>query len=385
MKKRDFMPFARPDIGEAEIDEVVDSLRSGWLTTGPKTRKFEGDFAEFVGGGAEALAVSSATAGLHLSLEACGVREGDEVITTPYTFASSAEVIEYLNAKTVYVDICPDTLNIDPELIEKAITPRTKAIMPVHIAGHPCDMDAIHGIARRHGLKVVEDAAHAFPVKYKDKMVGALGSECTVFSFYATKPITTGEGGMVTTDDAEAAKRMRVMRLHGIDRDAFDRYTSDKPSWYYRIVAPGYKYNMSDLMASIGIHQLKRAHELKKRRAEIAAMYLEGLKELPLTLPSLRSGYDHSWHLFIVRLKDGAPVDRNRFIEKMTEAGVGCSVHFIPLHTQPYYVKKYGYAEDDFPVAADAGRRACSLPIYTKMTDGDVNYVIEQARKILGK
>lgn len=385
MSDRKFLPFARPDIGEAEIEEVVDSLRSGWLTTGPKTRKFESGFAEMTGGGVEAMAVSSATAGLHLALEACGVGEGDEVITTPYTFASSAEVIEYLRAKTVYADVCPDTLNIDPQKIEEAVTPRTKAIMPVHIAGHPCDMDAIGAIARRHGLKVVEDAAHAFPVKYGDRMIGSLDSDFTVFSFYATKTITTGEGGMVTSKDKEAAKRIRVMRLHGIDRDAFDRYTSEKPSWYYRIVAPGYKYNMSDIMASMGIHQLKRAYEMKSRRTEIARKYCEGMKDLPLTLPALRKGYDHSWHIFMVRVRDEAPVSRDEFIRRMSEEGIGCSVHFLPLHTQPYYVEKYGYREEDFPIAADAGRRAVSLPIYTKMTDEDVEYVISRTRLILGK
>lgn len=384
MSDRKFLPFALPDIGEEEINEVVDSLRSGWLTTGPKTKQFENDFANFLGGQAETMAVSSATAGLHLALEACGISAGDEVITSTYTFTSTAEVIRYLGADPVFVDIDPNTLNIDVSLIEKAITPKTKAIMPVHVGGYPCNMDKVIDIARKHNLKVVEDAAHAFPVNYKCKMIGTLDSDCTVFSFYATKTITTGEGGMVVTKNPAIAKRIRVMRLHGIDRDAFDRYTSEKPSWYYEIIAPGYKYNMSDIASSLGIHQLRKAEIFKQRRKSIAATYMNQLSDLPLLLPvKLQVGEDHAWHLFSIRLTDDAPISRNDFIKKMSEAGIGCSVHFIPLHMQPYYKKRYALEKNDYPIAADTFSRVVSLPIYTKMTDENVSFVVKQVRKLL--
>lgn len=234
-----FLPFALPDIGEEEINEVVDALKSGWITTGPKARRFEEDFAQFIGNGVEALAVNSATSGLHLALEAVGVKANDEVITTPYTFTSDAEVIRYMGAHPVFVDIDANTFNIDPSKIEAAITDRTKAIIPVHVGGLSCDMKAILDIAKRYNLRVIEDAAHALPTTFNSQLIGSLDSDATVYSFYATKTMATGEGGMVVTKNPEIAKRCRVMRLHGIDRDAFDRYNSDKPSWYYEIVAPG--------------------------------------------------------------------------------------------------------------------------------------------------
>lgn len=380
-----FLPFALPDIGEEEIAEVVDSMRSGWLTTGPKTKAFEHDFADYIGGGVEAMAVSSATAGLHLALEACGIRAGDEVITSVYTFTSTAEVIRYLGADPVFADIDERTLNISPESIEKAITPKTKAIMPVHVGGLPCDMDAILAIAKKHGLKVVEDAAHAFPVRYNGRMIGALDSDAAVYSFYATKTITTGEGGMVVTKNKDMVKRIKTMRLHGIDRDAYDRYTSEKPAWYYEIVAPGYKYNMSDIMASMGIHQLKKAERMKARRREIAMRYTEALQRLPLTLPYLPAeDEDNAWHLYPVHIRKDAPVMRDEFIKQMSfSAKIGCSVHFIPLHLQPYYRDKYGLTPQMFPCATEAFESEVSLPIYPKMTDEDVEYVIEQIRRIL--
>lgn len=384
LSDKKFLPFALPDIGEEEINEVVDSLRSGWLTTGPKTKRFESDFESFLGAGVTALAVNSATAGLHLALEASGIGPGDEVITTTFTFTSTAEVIRYLGAHPVFVDIEPISLNIDPSLIEKAITAKTKAIIPVHLGGLPCDMNAILQIARKHNLKVIEDAAHAFPVGYKGKMIGTLDSDVTVFSFYATKTITTGEGGMLVTKDPKIAARVRTMRLHGIDRDAFDRYTSDKPSWYYEIVAPGYKYNMTDIAASIGIHQLKKADVFKDRRSQIAHAYLKELESLPIELPSsyLNNG-DNAWHLFQIRIKKGAPLSRDAFIIKMTEEGVGCSVHFIPLHMQPYYKNEYGLKESDYPIATEVFKSIVSLPIYPKMTDPDVSFVVEKVREIL--
>jgi dTDP-4-amino-4,6-dideoxygalactose transaminase len=384
MGNKDFIPFALPDIGQDEIDEVVDSLQSGWLTTGPKTRQFEKEFAHYLGDNIQALAVNSATAGLHLALEAIGIKPGDEVITTTYTFTSTAEVIRYLGAHPVFVDVDPKTLNIDVKRVEHAITSRTKAIIPVHIAGLPCDMDSILSIAHKHNLKVVEDAAHAFPVHYREKYIGTLSSDVTVFSFYATKTITTGEGGMVVTANPEIAKRCSIMRLHGIDRDAFDRYTSEKPSWYYEIIAPGFKYNMTDIAASIGIHQLKKAHAFKEKRTAIAKRYAEAFKDLPVTLPVMpQTKEDHAWHLFILRLTENAPLSRNEFIQKMSEAGIGCSVHFIPLHMHPYWQKTYQLREEDYPIATRAYKGAVSLPIYTKMTDKDVDKVIKTVRSLL--
>ena len=385
MPERAFLPFALPETGEAEIQEVIDTVRSGWLTTGPKTRRFEQDFAAALGGEVEVMAVNSATAGLHLALEACGVGPGDEVITTTYTFTASAEVVRYLGAEPVLVDVDPATLELDLAAVERAITPRTRAIIPVHLAGLACDMDAILALARKHGLRVIEDAAHAFPVHYQDGMIGALESDFTVFSFYATKTITTGEGGMVVTRNPALARRCRVMRLHGIDRDAFDRYTTDKPSWYYEIVAPGFKYNMTDLAASLGIHQLKRAWEFKAKRKAIAERYLEAFAKLPVILPAGPTpARDHAWHLFIMRLTDAAPMSRDAFIQEMAAEGrVGCSVHYIPLHMQPYWKARYHLREEDFPVATQAFKGAVSLPIYTLMTPADVAHVVAEVRKRL--
>ncbi|EEX48043.1 MULTISPECIES: DegT/DnrJ/EryC1/StrS family aminotransferase [Jonquetella] len=386
MTQRAFLPFALPDIGQSEIDEVLDSLKSGWLTTGPKTQRFEKDFAQYLGGGVHAMAVNSATAGLHLALEACGVGPGDEVITTSYTFTSSAEVARYLGAEPVLVDVLPDSLEIDLAAIERAISPKTKVIIPVHLAGLACDMKPLLELAHRHGIKVVEDAAHCFPVKYRGDFIGTLDSDCTVFSFYATKTMTTGEGGMIVTKDAEIAKRCRCMRLHGIDRDAFDRYTSERPAWYYEIVAPGFKYNMTDIAASIGIHQLERAKGFMSRRSAIAQKYLQAFADLPVQLPmGPTPEREHSWHLFMLRLSDDAPICRDNFIQEMSNAKIGCSVHYIPLHAQPYWKQRYNLQPQDFPVAEDAWKREVSLPIFTAMKDSDVDYVIEQVRRLLSR
>lgn len=380
-----FLPFALPDIGDEEIAEVVDSLKSGWLTTGPKTKTFEKAFAEFVGNGVDAIAVNSATAGLHLALEAVGVKPGDEVITTPYTFTSTAEVVRYLGADPVFVDIDPVTLCIDPGKIQAAISPRTKAIIPVHIAGLACDMNPILDVARKHRLKIVEDAAHAFPSTCKGKLIGTLPTDATVYSFYATKTITTGEGGMVVSANPEIIARCKTMRLHGISRDVFDRYTSKKPSWFYEVVEPGFKYNMTDVAASMGIHQLKKAWAFREKRASIAAAYTEAFKDLPVVLPALApEGETHAWHLFILRLADQAPVSRDRFIEKMAEKGIGTSVHFIPLHLHPYWRERYALKSEDYPNATKAFEAAISLPIYTRMTEEDIQRVIHAVREILG-
>jgi len=381
-----FLPFTLPDIGEDEINEVVNSLRSGWLTTGPKARQFELDFAEFLGGGLEAVAVNSATAGLHLALEAVGVGPGDEVITTPYTFTATAEVVRYLGAHPVFVDIDPNTFNIDPEKIEGAITSRTKAIMPVHFAGLSCDMGPILNIAQKYGLKVIEDAAHALPTTCNGKLIGTLGSDATVFSFYATKTITTGEGGMVVTRDLDIARRCRTMRLHGINRDVFDRYTSTKPSWQYEVIAPGFKYNLTDIAASIGIHQLKKAWKFQNKRESMAGRYSEALSGLPLVLPTAApTGELHAWHLYVIHLAEGLRISRDEFINQMAAKGIGCSVHFIPLHLHPFWRDTYSLRPHYFPHALAAYNQAVSLPLYTKMTEDDQLRVIDAVKEILGK
>jgi len=346
-----FLPFALPEIGEEEIAEVVDTLRSGWVTTGPKAKRFETDFSAFLGDpGLHAIAVNSATAGLHLALEALGIGPGDEVITTTHTFTATAEVVRYLGADVKLVDIDPATLNIDPAAVEAAITPRTKAIMPVHYAGLAADMPALLALARRHGLKVVEDAAHALPTTSGGQLVGTLGSDATVFSFYANKTITTGEGGMLVTRDPALAARARVMRLHGMNRDAFDRFTATVPSWYYEVEAPGFKYNLTDIAAALGIHQLKRVRGFQQRREQIAAMYDEAFAGLPvITAPRPRHGDMHAWHLYVLRLADGAGVARDRFIEALYAAGIGCSVHYIPLHLHPYWRDRYELQASQFP------------------------------------
>ncbi len=383
---QEFLPFALPDIGEEEIAEVVDALRSGWVTTGPKTRQFEADFSAWLGGGLECISVNSATAGLHLALEALGVGPGDEVITTTYTFTATAEVIRYLGADPVFVDMDPATFNISPAAIEAAITPRTRAIMPVHFAGLACDMAAIHALAKKHGLRVVEDAAHALPTRVGGLLVGQLESDVTVFSFYATKTITTGEGGMIVTRNPELAKRCRTMRLHGISRDAFDRYVSKSPAWYYEVVAPGFKYNLTDLASAMGIHQLRKAHRFQEIRQRMAERYSSELADLPVRLPPGAAPGDlHSWHLYVLRLKESAGISRDDFIQAMADRGIGCSVHFIPLHLHPYWRDTYGHKAEAFPCAYDAYRAAVSLPLYTRMTEADQTRVIAAVRELLEK
>jgi dTDP-4-amino-4,6-dideoxygalactose transaminase len=380
-----FLPFALPEIGDEEIAEVIDTLKSGWVTTGPKTRRFEQDFAAFLGEpGIEAIAVNSATAGLHLALEALGIGPGDEVITTTHTFTATAEVVRYLGADVRLVDIDPATLNIDPAAIEAAITPRTKAILPVHFAGMAVDMDAVLAIARRHGLKVVEDAAHALPTTHAGRLVGTLDSDITVFSFYANKTITTGEGGMAVTRDPALAARMKVMRLHGINRDAFDRFTAKVPSWYYEIVAPGFKYNLTDIAAAMGLHQLRRARPFQEKRAQLAALYDALLADLPLILPPRPAADEvHSWHLYVLRLTDDAPIGRDALIEALYAAGIGCSVHYIPLHLHPYWRERYGLQAAEFPHSQRAYERMLSVPLYTRMTEDDVRRVATALRQAL--
>jgi dTDP-4-amino-4,6-dideoxygalactose transaminase len=384
MTEQKFLPFALPEIGEEEIEAVVECLRSGWVTTGPKTKQFEKEFAEYIGDGAEAISINSATAGLHLALEALGVGPGDEVIVPSLTFTATAEVIRYMGADPVFVDADPVTLNIDVGAIKAAITQRTKVIMPVHYGGLACDMDAILALARAHGIKVVEDAAHAFPTRYKGRLIGTLESDVTVFSFYANKTMTTGEGGMVVTRDPAIAARIKMMRIHGISRDAFDRFVSTKPAWYYEVVAPGFKYNLTDIASALGIHQLRKIDRFLARRQELAARYFEGLAGLPLVLPAdAQDGGVHAWHLYVVRLTANAGIERNDLIQKLSDVGIGTSVHYIPLHRQPYWRDTYGLTPEQFPQAEAAYQSMLSLPLYTKMTDADQDRVIAALKGLL--
>jgi dTDP-4-amino-4,6-dideoxygalactose transaminase len=379
-----FLPFALPDIDEAEIDAVVACLRSGWVTTGPTTRRFEQDFDAYLGGGVQAIAVNSATAGLHLALESLGIGPGDEVIVPTLTFTATAEVARYLGARPVFVDVEPDRMTLSVAAVEAALTPRTRAIVPVHYAGLACDMDGLLALARRHGLRVVEDAAHAFPTRYKGRLVGTLDSDITVFSFYANKTMTTGEGGMVVTRDPDLAQRVRVMRLHGISQDAFDRYVSHKPAWYYEVVAAGFKYNLTDIASAIGIEQLRKIDRFAARRADLARRYRDGLADLPLHLPARPdSDSTHAWHLYVVRLATGAPLGRDDLIGELARRGIGTSVHFIPLHRQPYWRDTYDLSPARFPVAEACYPRMLTLPLYTKMSDADQDRVIGHLRELL--
>ncbi|MFD1710782.1 DegT/DnrJ/EryC1/StrS family aminotransferase [Ottowia sp. GY511] len=380
-----FIPFARPDTGEDEIEAVARVLRSGWLSTGPETRAFETEFAEFLGGDLHAIAVNSATAALHLALEAIGIGPGDEVIAPTLTFTATVEVARYLGADAVLVDVDPVTLNMDPARIEAAITPRTKAILPVHYSGLACDMDAIFAIAKRHDIQVIEDAAHALPSTYKGRTIGQLGSAASAFSFYANKTMTTAEGGMIVTRDADLAARMRVMRLHGISRDVFDRFHSTTPGWYYEIIAPGFKYNMPDISGALGRVQLRRLPGFLARRQQMAARYLKELSGLPLILPAdAPAGEKHAWHMFVLRLSDAAKRSRDEVIQALSDAGIGTSVHYLPLHRQPYWRDRYGLRPEQFPVADLAYQRMLSIPLYTAMSDDDQARVIAALHQILG-
>jgi len=384
-----FVPFSRPDVGQEEIDGVVAVMKSGWLTTGPRNREFESDFAAMLGAGITTVAVNSATAGLHLALEALGIGPGDEVIVPVYTFTATAAVVCYLGATPVFVDIEDDSLNLDPGLLERAITSRTKAVIPVHYAGFPCRMNEIIEIARRNGLYIVEDAAHALPTRYDGQLVGSLGSDATVFSFYANKTMTTGEGGMIATRNSDLARRCRVMRLHGIDQAAFERMherytTQEKPAWFYQVVAPGYKYNMTDVAAAIGIQQLKKVHKFQALRDAIAQRYTAEFADMPLQLPKSCADTDcmHAWHLYAVRLDDEKlSISREQFIDLLRERGVGTSVHFIPMFLHPFWRDTFSLKASDFPVADNTFRRVVSLPLFSAMTNEDVELVISVVRE----
>jgi len=379
-----FLPFALPDIGEEEIAAVVACLRSGWVTTGPVSKRFEQAFADYLVDGGEAIAVNSATAGLHLALEAFGIGPGDEVIVPTLTFTATAEVVRYLGAQPVFVDIEPSTLNISPAAIKAAIGPRTRAIIPVHYAGLACDMDAILALAAQYKLRVVEDAAHAFPTRYRKRLIGTLQSDAVVFSFYANKTMTTGEGGMVVTHDPALAQRIRLMRIHGISSDAFNRYVSKTPAWYYEVVAAGFKYNLTDIAASIGIEQLRKIDGFLQRREQLARRYDSALSGLPLTLPPRpQEGSTHAWHLYVIRLTSGAKRGRDEIIRRLSEHGIGTSVHFIPLHRQPFWRDSYALCSELFPAAEDAYQSMLTLPLYTRMSDADQERVIDEVHMAL--
>jgi len=380
-RRSSFLLFSTPAVGEEEMLEVADTLKSGWITTGPKTQQFEAAFGNRVGA-SSALGLNSCTAGLHLGLMALGIRPGDEVITTPMTFCACANVIEHLGATPVLVDVEPDTLNLCPKAVEAAITPRTKAILAVHYAGHPVDLDPIEEIARINGIAVIEDAAHALPASYKGRLIGS-GDNPVAFSFYATKNLTTGEGGMLT-GSAELIARARTLGLHGMSRDAWKRY-GHGGSWFYEVNEPGFKYNMTDVQAAMGLAQLRKLDRFQARRREVVAAYTNAFENIDaLEAPTERPEVEHAWHLYVLRLRLGAlRIERNQFIDELTARNIGTSVHFIPIHIHPFYQQKYGYQPTQLPVAYESYQRMLSLPLHPMLTDADVSDVISAVLDIV--
>ena len=370
--------FAPPYITENEINAARDVLNSGWLSTGDRTSEFENKFSEYAGS-KHAVATNSCTAALFLCLKVLGIKEGDEVITTPFTFVATANVIVHCGAKPVFVDIDEKTYNIDPDKIAEKITDKTKAIIVVHYGGQPADMEKIMKIAKKYDLKVIEDAAHGAGSEYeKGKKVGSLGN-LTCFSFYATKPITTGEGGMITLNDAELSEKLRMLRLHGMSRDAWKRYLQ-KDSWYYEVTEAGYKCNPSDIASAIGIEQLKKLDWMNERRHAVAEYYNAKLQDLDIVLPYVNPNVKSSYHLYPIRL---ISYDRGNFIKKMGERGIGTSVHFIPLHLMPFYHREYGYKGGDFPVAEKVFENIVSLPIYPQLTEKQLEYIVKNMKESL--
>lgn len=391
MKRATFLPFALPSIGEEEIAEVVDSLRSGWITTGSKTKRFESDFAEYIST-QHAIAVSSCTAGLHIALTALGIGPGDEVILPTLTFCSTANVVVHLGARPVLVDVGED-FNVTAQALEEAITPRTKALLPVHYGGQSCDLASIYEVALRHKLPIVEDAAHAVGATYRDHKIGSeelsiLGKGVkivTCFSFYATKNMTTSEGGMITTTDDGLASEMRLLTLHGISRDAWKRYTS-AGSWYYEVVSAGYKNNMTDIQAAIGIHQLHKLNGFIGTRRRHAQTYDAALTPVTeIEIPLIHPNCTHVYHLYAIRLNlEQLTIDRAQFVEELRARNIGTSVHFIPVHLHPFYQERFGYRRGDLPQAEAIYDRIISLPLYPRMTEEDVQETIVAVTDIVG-
>ena len=381
---KDFLLFHKPFISEEEVDEIVDTVRSGWLSMGPKTIKFEEAFNSYIGS-KKSIAVSSWTAAGHLTLEAYDLKAGDEVIVPTMTFPATAEIVCYFRAKPVIVDVDEFTLNISLSEIEKAITPKTKAIIPVHYGGQPCDMDEILDIAKKYNLKVIEDAAHSLPATYKGKKVGTI-SDVTCFSFYATKTLSTGEGGMICTNDESLAERCKIMRFHGINRDAWKRYT-ESDSWYYEVVAPGFKYNFTDLQASLGLPQLKKVDKMWHSRQSIAAKYTRYLKDNKfLELHGIKDDRESSWHLFPVRLNlETLTINRAQLIDEMRKNNIGVGVHFMPVHQHVYYKETFSLDDKNFPVSSSVFPRLVSLPIYPGMSEEHVDMVIDILTDVLRK
>jgi perosamine synthetase len=381
---KDFLFFHKPFISEEEINEIVDTVRSGWLSMGPKTIKFEDAFNSYIGC-KKSLAVSSWTAAGHLALEAYELKAGDEVIVPTMTFPATAEIVCYFGAKPVIVDVEESTLNISLSEIEKALTSKTRAIIPVHYGGQPCDMDEILDFAKKHNLKVIEDAAHSLPATYKGKKIGTI-SDVTCFSFYATKTLSTGEGGMICTNDETLAERCKIMRLHGINRDAWKRYT-ESGSWYYEVVAPGYKYNFTDLQASLGLPQLKKVDMMWHFRQSIAARYTQALKDNKyIRLHGIKNDRESSWHLFPIRLNlETLTINRAQLIDEMRKNNIGVGVHFMPVHQHIYYKETFNLDDKNYPVSSSVFPRLISLPIYPGMSDEHVNRVIDILTNLLRK
>ncbi|MGH7494860.1 MAG: DegT/DnrJ/EryC1/StrS family aminotransferase [bacterium] len=388
------IPFHRPLIDQSDIDNVLACLQSGWLTTGSRANAFEEKFAAYIGA-PHAVAVNSCTAAMHLALAALGIQAGDEVITSPMTFVATCEAIQYLGARPAFIDVEPDTLNLDPARLPAALSERTRALVPVHMAGHPADLPALLEFAERHNLKVMEDAAHAVEAAIMPayangalhpRGIGKIGSisAATCFSFYATKNVTTAEGGMVTCADEALAAHMRRLSLHGLSRDAWKRYTASG-SWYYEVIEQGYKNNLTDLAAALGLSQLAKTEAMWQRRAEIAARYHAAFAELPeLEIPTARKHVRHAWHLYILKLHLNKLVcDRNQFFEALRARGICCSVHFIPLHLMPFYREQYGYQRGDFPEAERQFERIVSLPLYPALTDAEVDRVIASVQEVV--
>ena len=383
-RRKDFLVFGSPDIKEAEIDEVVDTLRSGWLGTGPKVARFESMFCEYTGA-QYVRALSSCTAGLELALRVAGVGPGDEVITTPMTFCATANVIIHVGARPIFVDIERESMNIDPSLAERAITPKTKAIIPVHFAGRPCNMEAIMELGRKYDLVVIEDGAHAVSAEYHGWKIGNIG-DLTCFSFYVTKNVVTGEGGMITTNNREWADKIEILALHGLSAGAWERY-SEAGFKHYQVVYAGYKYNMTDIQASLGIHQLARIEKNLQRREEIWQRYDEAFRDLPVTIPApMEANTRHARHLYILILDiDQLKTSRDAILNALHREDIGTGVHYISLHLHEYYRKRYSFGENDFPNAKYVSDRTISLPLSSKLSDEDVEDVIAAVKRVLGR